>query len=78
MIANIASDDGLILPHRANPTGSNFRERQRFALNEMPKEIRQISKAKEQTDWVRAKSKEYRKKLNPHLFEQSTPEEPSA
>src|SRR5260370_6565199 len=28
MIANIASDDGLILPHSANPTGSNFRERQ--------------------------------------------------
>src|SRR2546430_14544994 len=30
MIANIASDDGLILPHRANPAGSNFRERQPF------------------------------------------------
>jgi hypothetical protein len=28
MIANIALDDGLILPHSANPTGSNFRERQ--------------------------------------------------
>jgi hypothetical protein len=28
MIANIALDDGLILPHGANPTGSNFRERQ--------------------------------------------------
>jgi hypothetical protein len=28
MIANIASDDALILPHRANPTGLNFRERQ--------------------------------------------------
>jgi hypothetical protein len=28
LIANIASDDGLILPHSANPTGSNFRERQ--------------------------------------------------
>jgi hypothetical protein len=28
MIANIASDDGLILPHSATPTGSNFRERQ--------------------------------------------------
>jgi hypothetical protein len=27
MIANIALDDGLILPHVANPTGSNFRER---------------------------------------------------
>src|SRR5258707_7679691 len=26
--ANIALDDGLILPHSANPTGSNFRERQ--------------------------------------------------
>jgi hypothetical protein len=28
MIANIALDDALILPHRANPAGSNFRERQ--------------------------------------------------
>src|SRR6478736_2982620 len=28
MIANIGGDDGLILPHCANPTGSNFRERQ--------------------------------------------------
>ena len=28
MIANIASYDALILPHRANPTGLNFRERQ--------------------------------------------------
>jgi hypothetical protein len=28
MIANITLDDGLILPHSANPTGSNFRERQ--------------------------------------------------
>ena len=28
MIANIASDDALILPHRANPAGLNFRERQ--------------------------------------------------
>src|ERR1700704_1520963 len=28
MIANIALDDGLILPHSANPPGSNFRERQ--------------------------------------------------
>jgi len=28
MIANIALDDGLILPRSANPTGSNFRERQ--------------------------------------------------
>jgi hypothetical protein len=28
MIANIALDDALILPHRANPTGLNFRERQ--------------------------------------------------
>jgi hypothetical protein len=27
MIATIALDDGLILPHSANPTGSNFRER---------------------------------------------------
>jgi hypothetical protein len=28
MIANIASDDGLILPYNANPTGSNFWELQ--------------------------------------------------
>jgi hypothetical protein len=28
MVANIASDDALILPHRANPAGLNFRERQ--------------------------------------------------
>ena len=28
MIANIASDDALILAHRANPAGLNFRERQ--------------------------------------------------
>jgi hypothetical protein len=28
MIANIASDNALILPHRANPAGLNFRERQ--------------------------------------------------
>jgi hypothetical protein len=28
MMANIASDDALILPHRANPAGLNFRERQ--------------------------------------------------
>jgi hypothetical protein len=27
MIENIASDDALILPHRANPAGLNFRER---------------------------------------------------
>jgi hypothetical protein len=27
-IASIASDDALILPHRANPAGSNFREPQ--------------------------------------------------
>jgi hypothetical protein len=27
MIANIAFDDALILPHRANPAGLNFRER---------------------------------------------------
>jgi hypothetical protein len=25
-------DDGLILPHSANPTGSNFRERQAVPL----------------------------------------------
>jgi Integrase core domain len=28
IIANIASDDALILPHRANPAGLNFRQRQ--------------------------------------------------
>jgi hypothetical protein len=27
MIANIASDDALILSHRVNPAGLNFRER---------------------------------------------------
>jgi hypothetical protein len=27
MVANIASDDALILPHRTNPAGLNFRER---------------------------------------------------
>ena len=27
-MAGIASDDALILPHRANPDGWNFRERQ--------------------------------------------------
>jgi hypothetical protein len=32
MIANIALDDALILPHRANPTGLNFRERQAEAI----------------------------------------------
>jgi hypothetical protein len=30
MIANIASYDVRILPHRANPAGLNFRERQGF------------------------------------------------
>jgi hypothetical protein len=35
MIANIASDDGLILPHSANPIGSNFRERQVVPGNNM-------------------------------------------
>jgi len=46
MIANIALDDGLILPHSANPTGSNFRKRQvnkvirtsRKMLNEIGRE----------------------------------------
>src|SRR5260370_41360933 len=32
MIANIVLDDGLILPHSANPTGSNFRERHVSAI----------------------------------------------
>jgi len=32
MIANIASDDALTLPHRANPAGLNFRERQVMRL----------------------------------------------
>ncbi len=31
MIANIASDDALILPLRANPAGLDFRERQATA-----------------------------------------------
>src|SRR5438034_8025616 len=30
MIANITSDDALILPDHANPTGLNFRERQAY------------------------------------------------
>ena len=30
MIANIALHDALILPHRANPAGLNFRERQHY------------------------------------------------
>ena len=30
MIANIASDDALILPHHANPARSNFQEQQRI------------------------------------------------
>ena len=46
MIADIASDDGLILPHSANPIGSNFRKRQvnkvirtsRKMLNEIGRE----------------------------------------
>jgi hypothetical protein len=29
-MASIASDDALILPHRANPRGWNFRERQDY------------------------------------------------
>jgi transcriptional regulator with XRE-family HTH domain len=49
-----------------------------IALNEMPKEIRDSSKAKEQAEWTRAKGEEFRRKLNPHLAEQSTAEEPSA
>jgi glutamate/aspartate transport system permease protein len=32
MIANITSDDDLILPHSANPAGSNFRERQALGM----------------------------------------------
>jgi hypothetical protein len=37
MIANIALDDALILPHRANPTGLNFRERQVGKLQQCAK-----------------------------------------
>jgi hypothetical protein len=33
-IAHIAGDDGLILLHSANPTGSNFRERQGVQLRD--------------------------------------------
>jgi hypothetical protein len=36
MIANIASDDALILPHRANPAGLNFRERQALICADTP------------------------------------------
>jgi hypothetical protein len=32
MIANIASDDALILAHHASPAGLNFREWHRFGL----------------------------------------------
>jgi transcriptional regulator with XRE-family HTH domain len=49
-----------------------------IALNAMPKEIRQSWDVKKQADWLSAKAEEYQKNLNPHLFEQSTPEEPSA
>src|SRR5258707_13576653 len=33
ILANIAFDDALILPHRANPTGLNFRKRQPYCLS---------------------------------------------
>jgi hypothetical protein len=47
MIANIASDDALILPHRANPTGLNFRERHRILVEALRRQIssRQRSRA---------------------------------
>src|SRR5262249_1379018 len=35
MIANIASDDALILPRHANPARSNARERQRILRNNL-------------------------------------------
>jgi hypothetical protein len=41
MIANIASDDALILPHHANPAGLNFRERQ--------DRVRYVSRARTRT-----------------------------
>jgi hypothetical protein len=42
MIANIASDDALILPHRANPQGWNFRERQ-VAISGIPAHIARMA-----------------------------------
>jgi hypothetical protein len=39
MIATIALDDGLILPHSANPTGSNFRERQGTAFDDLERDL---------------------------------------
>jgi hypothetical protein len=52
MIANIALDDGLILPHSANPAGSNFQERQPLvrvanplALRRAVARISQVSKS---------------------------------
>ena len=40
MIANIALDDALILPHRANPAGLNFRERQGVPMADRTDELR--------------------------------------
>jgi hypothetical protein len=48
MIANIASDDALILPHRANPAGLNFRERQQVYQTEQAYSI--TSSARASTD----------------------------
>jgi hypothetical protein len=48
MIANIAGDDDLILPRSANPTGSNFRERQRKnGFTKMAEEHEQLAQALE-------------------------------
>jgi len=45
MIANIVSDDALLLPHRAKPTGLNFRERQLLCGDAYKAKISQIDPA---------------------------------
>jgi hypothetical protein len=57
MIANIASDDALILPHRANPAGLNFRERNPDAWPHFEQFIRDIAKAGPQHRKSKSKTK---------------------
>jgi len=45
MIANIVSDDAPLLPHRAKPTGLNFRERQLLCGDAYKAKISQIDPA---------------------------------
>jgi hypothetical protein len=52
MIATIALDDGLILPHSANPTGSNFRERHVIADGIVVGRIMKAAAAPEGTQWM--------------------------